>query len=215
MNYIAQRTGGRAFYNMNDLKRALRTALDDSEVTYTLGYSPSHGRWDGRYRSIKVRVKRPGVEARYRQGYYASAQAPAETKDRIAELKDAALNPLEAAGVGVMVKLAPYRNSPGEPLEFNVYIDARGLTFRQEKGLTAVSFDVWAGQYSNQGDSLAGVSKTVSADLKDEDYQKILRAGGLDLTLHEKVESGAAELRVVVRDGPSGSTGSVKIPLRP
>ena len=38
MNYIAEVTGGKASYNTNDIAGAIRTAVDDSEVTYTLGY---------------------------------------------------------------------------------------------------------------------------------------------------------------------------------
>jgi len=47
MIYHAAETGGRAFYNSNDLKTALRNALDDSDLTYTLAYYPTHDQWDG------------------------------------------------------------------------------------------------------------------------------------------------------------------------
>jgi len=213
LRYIASRTGGRAFCNTNDLKGALRTALDDSEVTYTLGYYPTHGQWNGSYHPIKVLVDRKGVEVRHRQGYFARAEQATEQKDRIALLKEEAQDPLDATGVGLTVKFDSYKGAAGEPLKVNVYIDAHDLTFRQDKGLRAVSFDVWAGQYSNQGDSLRGISKTVSANLKGEDYRSFLRTGGVSLTIDEKAERGAAELRIVVRDAASGALGSVRIPL--
>jgi hypothetical protein len=76
-----------------------------------------------------------------------------------------------------------------------------------------VRFDTWVGQYSNKGESLEGVSKTTSADLKEEAYRKILRAGGVSLTFEEKMKPGAQELRVAVRDAASGSVGSVRVPL--
>jgi hypothetical protein len=62
MIYYATETGGRAFYNTNDLKDAIRKALEDCELTYTLGYYPDHGQWEGRYRTIKVLVNRKDVE---------------------------------------------------------------------------------------------------------------------------------------------------------
>ena len=77
-----------------------------------------------------------------------------------------------------------------------------------------MSFDVWAGQYSNQGDSLGGVVKTVSGKLKSNDYQKIQQAGRFSLTLESTPDPKAEELRVVVRDAPSGLMGSVRVPLR-
>ena len=55
MNFFAHETGGRAFCNTNDLKGAMRVALDKSEVTYTLSYYSSHDQWNGRL-PIKVLV---------------------------------------------------------------------------------------------------------------------------------------------------------------
>jgi VWFA-related protein len=40
MREMAQETGGTAYYNRNDLHRAVRTALDDSRDVYSLTYSP-------------------------------------------------------------------------------------------------------------------------------------------------------------------------------
>jgi VWFA-related protein len=215
MHHIAQETGGRAFYNTNDLKGALRTALDDSEITYTLGYYPSHGQWDGRYRSIKVRVNIPGVEVRHRQGYFASPVPAGSvgTKDRMAMLKEAALNPLEATGVGVTVKLTPFTGPTGaHKLEIDISPDLSDLTFQQVNGRWTGLFDVLAGQYSKQGKSLRGTTKTLSENMTNATYQEVMRKG-LTITFYQDVAPRAEELRVVVRDGLSGSTGTVKIPL--
>ena len=38
-------------------------------MTYVLGYYPAHGQRDGKFREIKVQVKRPGLCLRYRGGY--------------------------------------------------------------------------------------------------------------------------------------------------
>ena len=54
--FIADHTGGPAFYNTNDLGSAIRRAAEDSTLTYVLGYRPSNTSWDGRFRAIKVSV---------------------------------------------------------------------------------------------------------------------------------------------------------------
>jgi hypothetical protein len=41
MKILAERTGGKAFYGTNDLSDAIRRAIDDSRVTYTLGFYPA------------------------------------------------------------------------------------------------------------------------------------------------------------------------------
>jgi len=53
---IAEQTGGRAFFNTNDLGGAIKRAAEDTNLTYVLGYYPENVRWDGRFRDIKVGV---------------------------------------------------------------------------------------------------------------------------------------------------------------
>ena len=215
MIYWGEETGGRAFYNTNDLRSAMRTALDDSEITYTLGYYPSHEQWDGRYRSIKVRVNRPGVEVRHRHSYLASPPptGSAKTKDRIAMLKEAALNPLEATEVGLTVRLTPFKGPRGaHKLQIDISPDLKDLAFQPVNGRWRGLFDVLAGQYSNQGKSLGGSTKSLSENITKATYQEILKKG-LTITFYQDVAGRADEVRVVVRDGLSGLTGSVNIPL--
>ena len=71
MNGLADRTGGRASYNNNDVQGSVRTAIDDGRISYVLGYYPDHGKWDGQFREIKVTVDRPDVQVRSRKGYFA------------------------------------------------------------------------------------------------------------------------------------------------
>jgi VWFA-related protein len=71
MNDLAYSTGGRAFYNRNDLEVSLRTSVDDGSTYYTLSYYPENKRWDGKFREISVKTSRPGINLRYRLGYYA------------------------------------------------------------------------------------------------------------------------------------------------
>lgn len=214
MLYLAQQTGGEAFHDTNDLKNAIRKALDDSELTYTLGYYPDHGRWDGSYRKIKIRVDVKGAELRYRQGYFALADAAVQnSKDRVALLKDAAEDPLEDTAIGVTVCATPFRDSHAEELEVKVSVDGHDLRFQQANGRWTGSVDVWMGQYSSQGRSLRAVLKTGSGNWNDEEYRQVLQHG-LTITSHQRINLEAQELRVVVRDGLSGELGSVRIPLR-
>jgi VWFA-related protein len=113
LQIVSEETGGRTFYNTNDINSAVRRAVDDSRVSYTLGYYPAHGRWDGTYRQIKVRVNRPGVEVRHRKGYLAgnarsslaSKEAAAAEAVRSRAIRSALVSPLEATGIGMTARL--------------------------------------------------------------------------------------------------------------
>src|ERR1043166_3418911 len=71
MNSIAEQTGGKAFYNTNNIDKAIRESMEDGATYYTLGYYPENKDWDGRFRRVSVKVNRPGVKLHYRQGFYA------------------------------------------------------------------------------------------------------------------------------------------------
>src|SRR5262249_38978988 len=96
MNELAERTGGRAAFNTNDLARAMRRAVDDGRMTYTLGYYSTDERQDGKFRDIKVTVDRPGAEVRARKGYFALRPADTSAAARDREIREAVWSPLEA-----------------------------------------------------------------------------------------------------------------------
>ena len=70
-------TNGLAIVNSNNLSGGLQRILDDFNSFYLLGYNSTNSKLDGNYRKISVRVKRPGVSVRAREGYTAgSAKDP-------------------------------------------------------------------------------------------------------------------------------------------
>lgn len=67
---IADRTGGRVYKvkSNTNLRDAFTAIADELRKTYTLGYYPSAGRTTGESYSIKVRVYRPNLLIRAREG---------------------------------------------------------------------------------------------------------------------------------------------------
>jgi len=68
---LAAATGGVAAAGTNDLRAPLRQAVEDAAAYFLLSYSPRNTHWDGRFRRIEIRVKRPGVQVQARSGYFA------------------------------------------------------------------------------------------------------------------------------------------------
>lgn len=81
---LAEATDGVAALNSNDLNASFRRVADDLSSYYLLGYYSTNTKLDGSYRTIKVRVKRPGVDVRARRGYRAA------TEDEVAAARSAA-----------------------------------------------------------------------------------------------------------------------------
>ena len=67
---LADNTDGRAIVNRNDLAAGMRQIIRDSSAYYLVGYT-TQAPSDGKFHQIRVRVKRPGVQVRHRQGFWA------------------------------------------------------------------------------------------------------------------------------------------------
>jgi len=69
---MAQTSGGRAFFvsEARELPAVYNQIADELANQYTLGYASKNLTRDGAWRTISVRVNRPGVVARTRSGYY-------------------------------------------------------------------------------------------------------------------------------------------------
>ncbi len=75
MEELAADTGGKAFYNTNDLNTAMARAINDGSHYYTLVYSPTNKKMDGKYRSIQVKLNTGKYKLAYRRGYNADDEA--------------------------------------------------------------------------------------------------------------------------------------------
>jgi hypothetical protein len=69
LRFLADNTDGMSVINTNNIDGALKRITDDLSSYYLLGYYSTNTQLDGRFRSIAVRVKRPGVRVRARRGY--------------------------------------------------------------------------------------------------------------------------------------------------
>jgi VWFA-related protein len=70
LRVLADNTDGRAIVNRNDLASGMKQIMRDASGYYLLGYTSSSAT-DGKYHTLDVKVKRPGVEIRARKGYWA------------------------------------------------------------------------------------------------------------------------------------------------
>ncbi len=72
MEALAGASGGRVFdAEGDDLSSAAARVAEDLRSVYTVAYYPKNQTFDGKWRPIHVRIKRPGVAFRTRRGYYA------------------------------------------------------------------------------------------------------------------------------------------------
>ena len=76
MQAMAAKTGGKFFRTPggNKLREAFANTVNELRHQYTLTYESSNDHQDGRWHSIEVRIARPKLNVRSRQGYYAKGK---------------------------------------------------------------------------------------------------------------------------------------------
>jgi len=212
MRDLAERTGGRASYNTNDLTRAIRRAIDDSRVTYTLGYYSTDESQDGRFRDIKVTVDRPHLDVRTRKGYFAMRPADQAADSRKRDIRAAVWSPLESTALPMNVRV-DFIDNPPNTINVFVEVSGRSVSFRKDGDRWKAQLDMIYVQKDDNGKVQgSGDVENLSLALTEENYRKASEQGIIHQHRSPR-QSSATTLRIVVRDAASGSVGSVTVPF--
>ncbi|HEY5027539.1 MAG TPA: VWA domain-containing protein [Candidatus Angelobacter sp.] len=212
MNDMADRTGGRAFINTNDLVASMSSSVDDGSTYYTLEYYPENKKWDGQFRSIQVRSSRPGVNLRYRAGYYAldPEKINKEDSDAVAESFSRALQ-VDAPAATQLVFQAQVEppSEKSKKVVITFHIDPRTLAFEHKDGgmeSARLSCTVWA--YGKDKDKPIMSSGTVNANLKANEYQQMMQQRFLPCDRQLELKPGTYALRMGVLDRATNKIGT-------
>jgi VWFA-related protein len=213
MKILAERTGGRAFYGTNDISGAIRHAIDDSRVTYTLGYYPAALKWDGSFHELRVKVAAPGAQVRARSGYFALPDAPMPSpQNNRAILAQLAASQLPATGIGLHVRAQAPKAAGDAMLAVEVRIDLHEIQMQQREGRWTAAVQSVFLQLDNAGRVLQADDQSFRPDFDATAYERVLQSGIRD-TRQVRVLPRAAQLCVVVRDAATGNVGSIYLPL--
>lgn len=180
-NDLADRTGGKAFHNTNDIGGSMQTSLNDGSTYYTLEYYPDNKKWDGQFRAIQVKARRAGVTLRYRVGYYAldPQKAAKEDADRVTEdfSRSLQVDAPGATGVRFQAGVVPPSGETKNKLVVNFAVDPHTVHFdRSDDGMehARISCTVWA--YAGSKDKpVMSQGDTARADLKPDVYAQMMK----------------------------------------
>lgn len=215
MEDVAAKTGGKAYFNHNDIAGAVRRDIEDGGTYYSLGYYPANKDWNSQFRKIQIVSKRPGIKLRYRQGYFAVDRADymkRHPQQRDLEL-DLALNPdsPEATALQFQATVAPPSPENGNHLLVNYAIDPREIGFaRGDDGLEHASVECAARVFAarNVETPVKSLGARAEPALEPDVYDRINRTFfPCHLTLD--LEPGDYLLRLAVRDNATGHIGAV------
>jgi VWFA-related protein len=224
MDELAHRTGGHAYYNTNDLTRAIREAADDSAYTYTLGFYPEDEKHNRDFHKIKVEVDQPHINLSYRSGYLDLAEVPSDDRTRSIQIHDALWSPLDATELSLAVNVAKPVNSgavftggaaaqSSDAVIVAVTLQPRGVQLKPQGDRYTGRVDVLMVQFDSAGRPLDSPMETVALNMLDATYRKFL-TDGLSVKETLNIMPQTKSIRVIVRDFGSGMIGSVSVPTK-
>ena len=170
---IADATGGRAFSVLGNIGKGMRQAVEDSRLTYVLGYYPAHATWDGAYHAIRVTVNRAGASVRSRKGYYATRLETPDPATSQEALLEAMRSPLEATGLGLSAHVA--KVAAGVSVVIRPAADA--VTLTRKGDVWEGTIDVAIAQSLPNGRTFKTFASTVDLVFTDAQHNQMLRDG--------------------------------------
>jgi VWFA-related protein len=208
---MADSTGGELYRNFNDLTEAVGKMLVRTSVTYVLTFQPDVAR-DGSYHKLRVELKDRALgQAVYRPGYYApipyAQQKPIE---KLLTTAGAVVSGREGGPVSLAVLAAPFANAGGKAyVPVLLEIDGPSLLGGATSGTLPAEVYVYA--LDGQGIVRDYFTQTVGLDLAK--LGKSLLLGGIKFYGDLELPAGTYTLRILVRNGQSGSSGIKSLAL--
>lgn len=219
MNDLADRTGGRAFYNRNDLDGAVRDSITDGSTYYTLGYYPENKDWNGGFRNIQVKLRRGGVKLRYRIGYFAvdtATFAKLNPKRQDEDFDEAlSLNVPVSTALPFQALVMPPSAKTENKVIVNYHVDPHALSFETSNdGLQAVNMECAVRVFpkKNPDKPVTTEAQKMGGALNPDAYAKVMK-GFFPCRDQLALQPGDYLLRLGVRDNVTGLIGTANASL--
>ena len=209
LRLLATNTDGIAVLNHNDLDASLKRILEDLSSYYLIGYRSTNARLDGRFHTIRVRVKRPGIDVRARRGYRSATEAEAAAARTAAA---APVPPAEAAVATAISSLSRLRPDA----RFNVHAVPLAGDETHAVSIVWVAGELAAGSAGRAWTQAATATLDVRAGSAVASARVALAAGertfAVPVKLPTTVEAGALDVRATV-EGADGERVSDAVRL--
>ncbi|HEX6125843.1 MAG TPA: VWA domain-containing protein [Pyrinomonadaceae bacterium] len=212
--YFANRTGGKALLNSNDLNGGIQRALEEQAGYYLLAYQPDAEAFDPakrKFNRLEVKVKRPGLNVAYRSGFFntpGDGAQPQLTVDR--QIANALVSPFSQSDIALNINAMFAEDAVDGPyIRSFLHIDAKSLKFSDEpEGWKKASFDVAAVTFGDNGLQVESIESKYTIKARGVTYTSMLERGFVYVLIMPVKTHGTYQYRVAVRDSETGKIGS-------
>jgi len=209
LRVLASSTGGFAAVNRNDLNGAFDRIVTENSTYYVFGYYSPNERRDGRFRKLEVRVKRPGLMVRSRNGYYEPrGRRPGASASPSAPVNEAVGSPLPVTGIPMKMFAAAYKGQPpNAAVAFAVELDVNGFDFVEKDGVFSEEIEIVNTATDSKGKVFPGDRQKVNLTMKPDTYARV-KSRGFRMVSQTNLPPGRYQMRVAAASR-MGKTGSI------
>jgi VWFA-related protein len=213
LNDFADMTGGRAFYNTNDLAGAFKKAADDGASYYMLEYYLDTHDTKAGWRKLKIKTDRKDVEVRARTGFFVTNATMNPLITRDSDMLNALQSPIEGTGVPMTVEWVTVA-SAGDNKKKAVFFAhmAPGSLSLDPAGRDQLNFDFAALAYDKNGKEAVRSAERFEKPVPAAQLASV-RANGVGFRNALELTPGKYTVRFVVRDNVTGKVGSLTAPI--
>jgi VWFA-related protein len=208
-------TGGKLFYNRNDVNREIERSEELGSEYYTLTYQPEGGIADGKFRRIRVTMRDPGLRALTKAGYFAPDQgAPVDprqqTMESLAEAAQASI-PFQALDLTIEDVV---RHPDTRTAAFTVVLKHRNIDWDESaNGKSTADLALAVMSLSGSGDILASKRETVTVTVNTQDPTR-LAATRTSLPVLIQVPRKTRNVRIAIQTVEGGRIGTAELDRR-
>jgi len=212
LNEFADMTGGKAFYNTNDVSGSYRRAAADGSSYYMLGYYLDTHNTKAGWRKLQVKVGRKDVEVRARTGFFVTNATMDPILTRSLDMKNALHSPIEGTGVPMTVQWLNTATA-GDKVKatFLAQMAPGSLTFDSTRP-DYINFDFAVLAFDKDGKEAAQSAQNFAKPVPEAQMASV-RANGVGFRNALELSPGKYTVRFVVRDNLTGKVGSITAPL--
>jgi VWFA-related protein len=204
LHILASSTGGVAIVNRNEFSAGVTQIFRENGSYYLIGYRSSGDPTPGRYRRLEVRVYRPGLTVRARNGYYGKRTERGD--DGVSPtLRKAMASVVPARDVAMQVTAAPFLVPGKRDATMALMLAVREPAPPPGEKKTTTTVDLLIGAYAPDGKRISSQRLNATLQLRAESGATVQ----YEVLSEMRLRPGRYQLRFAAESSLYEKSGSV------
>jgi VWFA-related protein len=209
---LVNETGGKLFYNRNDVDAEMHQSQQLGSEYYTLTYQPRGGNANGKFRQIRVTLRDPSLRALTKTGYYApNESSPVDPRQQTnIDLAEAARSTIPFAALDVKVS-GIVRHPDNRTADITLLLRSKGIDWQAAgNGESSAYITVAAASRTKSQDVLASKVERLALSVPTQDPSHLAKAvSRLQVTV--RIPPKTQSIRVLTETANGGRIGAADL----